>query len=370
MTNNSNKTCKELFFLRGLACLSIVFLHSIGSGLASINVGRSTELFFDSVQVFLYFATPLFIFISMFILAYSYRSRPISKSFLRKRTQFIFLPFLFFAFFYSIPYASSIEAWGLKLFLNAMIGDYHGYFVLIIFQFFFLYLLLNRHLAKWNPSVVLATSFIINAAYLAFFNFSTPLNVPHAMYIWERFYWVPLFGWVFYFVLGYYCGYYYETFVKLLKKWRILVMTAPIVSTTLLLFLYHSEWLAVHSSKRVDMIFHTVAIGFFLFYMAHQVKTLPAFLVFISQYSFGIYLLHMFYISIIDLLYGFYPVDLGVSYLLILFLFSTTCSILTIYYMKRWKWSAYLLGKIGINYEQESTRKAPKHVPPVTSEAR
>ncbi|WP_088104752.1 acyltransferase family protein [Halalkalibacter urbisdiaboli] len=354
--------CKELFFLRGIACLSIVLLHAIGLGLTSITKEGLTGVFFDSIHVLLYFATPLFIFISMFILGYSYRHRPLPHTFLKNRILYLFLPFLFMAFFYSIPYASSFKDWGLKFLLNSVIGDYHGYFVLIIFQFFVLYLLLHKVLPRFNPAVVLISSFIINASYLAFFNFTTPWAVPYADYIWERFYWVPFLGWLFYFTLGYYCGTYYERFMVQLEKWKGLVLAGPLLTSALLLFFYHSDWLAIHSSKRIDMLFHTMTVGFFLFYIANKMQTIPQSIVFISQYSFGIYLLHMFYQAVFDFAFQFMSINLGYSYIFLLFAGSTMCSIYTIQYVSRWKYAAYLIGKVGIGYQQPSTRKTQKAI--------
>ncbi|MCD8511872.1 MAG: acyltransferase family protein [Bacillus sp. (in: Bacteria)] len=162
---------KEIFIIRAIACLSIVLLHAIGIGLTSISneVGTLSYITFDSINMFLFFGTPTFIFISELLIAYSYRNRKLPSHFLKKRFKLLFLPFLFMALFYSIPHATSINDWGLKIFLNVFIGDFHGYFVLIIFQFYVLHLLLHKFLQKWRPKVVLTISLAINIAYLSVF---------------------------------------------------------------------------------------------------------------------------------------------------------------------------------------------------------
>lgn len=365
----NSKMINELFALRSIACLSIVFLHAVGIALESsgtLGLGTGTAYFFDSVNIFLYFGTPLFIFMSELLIAYSYRNKKIPGHFLSKRFKYIFLPFLFMALFYSLPYMSSFSEWSTKLFLNAIIGDFHGYFVLIIFQFYLLHMLLHRFLKNWNPKAVLFIAFIINAGYLAVFNFISPPLIMHGEYLWTRFYWVPFLGWIFYFVLGYYAGYYYESFLNFLQKYKQIILAAPVFTTALLLFLYHSDLLAVHSSKRVDIILHTTAVALFLFYVTGRMKKVPDFLVRISQYSFGIYLLHMFFISAIDFLYQQYPLQLGPAYIFILFIFSTGLSVVSIYYINQWKYGKYFIGKIGVG-TKSAAGKSPA---PVLTEKR
>ncbi len=355
---NSSKTIEELYALRSIACLSVVLLHAIGAGLQSIPSASISEfnfLFFDSLNMLLYFSTPVFIFISIFLLAYSYRNKPLPENFLKKRGSFIFLPFLFMAFFYSIPYATSTFEWGKKFFLNAAIGDYHGYFILIIFQFYLLYIFLHRFLRGANPKIVVSVALAVNVAYLSVFHFVQPPNIPHSEYIWERFYWVPFLGWIFYFAVGYYCGHYYEAFTAFLKKNKKLILIAPFITSAVVLFLYHSNLLIVHSSKRIDILLHATAVALFIFYVMSHVKTVPSLLVKISNYSFGIYLLHMFYISVVDVVYQAFSLSYGPVYIIFLFVFSTVASMATIYYMKSWKYAVYLVGKL-----PTSRAKSPK----------
>lgn len=148
--------------------------------------------------------------------------------------------------------------------------------------------------------------------------------------------------------LSYYCGLYYEKIVIYLNKFKRTIIITPILSTALLLSLYHLELLSVHSSKRIDILFHTVAIGAFIIYFSRQIKQMSKTVVLISQYSFGIYLLHFFYILLADTVFKMTTFNLGITYIFILFFFSTICSIITMYYVNRWKYGKYLIGKIGI----------------------
>ncbi|GAE24513.1 hypothetical protein JCM9140_447 [Halalkalibacter wakoensis JCM 9140] len=340
-------TVNEIFLLRSIACLSIVLLHSIGLGLNSSETQMYMVTLLDSLHLILYFGTPLFIFISQFLISYSYKDKELPPSFLKKRFLFIFLPFLSMALFYSLPYATTVLDWGQKLFLNAIVGDFHGYFILILFQFYLLHAFFSHHLTTFKPKHVLVTAFFINFIYLAIFNFgSPPQSWPFSTYIWERFYWVPMPGWIFYYFLGYYCGRNYEWFRKWLQENRRFILLAPFITTGILLFAYHSELLVVHSSKRIDLLFHTTAICFLLFYLAQKIRKLPFFFKWISKYSFGIYLVHMFYLSVLNILNESVALPQNAMYVFFLFSFSTLLSIATIHYLSKWKYSIYIIGKL------------------------
>ncbi|WP_078427214.1 acyltransferase family protein [Alkalihalobacterium alkalinitrilicum] len=341
-----NQTINEVIIVRSIACLSIVFLHSIGFALSGNHIGAWTRGFFDSIHVLLYYGTPMFIFISELLIAYSYRNKALPKNFLRKRFKLIFLPFLCMALFYTIPHANTLENGVTKFLLNTIIGDFHGYFVLIIFQFYLIHMLFHEHLKRWNPKIVVTVALLINVSYLAIFNFTEPLNIPAGEYIWNRFYWVPFFGWVFYFILGYYCGYYFENFIKRLHEFKWLVLISPLISSFLLLMFYHSDFINIHSSKRIDLLLHTTVMCFFLFYIAQKVRKIPGFLLTVNEYSFGIYLLHMFFLSLVDFVYPNYLVFPIGYYILFLFVFSTISSIITIYYMNKWEHGKYIFGKV------------------------
>ncbi|GAE34274.1 acyltransferase family protein [Halalkalibacter akibai] len=348
-------TVNEIIFLRSIACLSIVLLHSIGIGMTTIYTNDMAKFLLDCLHVILYFGTPMFIFISEFILSYSYKNRQLPSHFLRKRVMYIFLPFCSMAIFYSLPYASSFHDWLSKFFLNVFIGDFHGYFILIIFQFYILHFFFHRLLQKIKPTYPLIISFVINTTYLVIFNFiSAPETIPFHNYVWDRYYWVPFIGWIFYFTLGFYCGLYYKTFIKLLNRYKWIVLTAPILSTTVLLFHYHFDIISTHSSKRVDMLFHTTAMCFLFFYMSQKLKSIPPPLKVINSYSFSIYLLHMFYLSAIDFLVDHLNLKLGAIYIIVLFVASTVSSIVTANLILKWKYGAFIVGKVVKNSHMSS----------------
>ena len=94
MLNMNKKTIDEIFLMRSIACLSIVFLHGIARSFLEENgiVG--------SISLLLTFGTPTFVFISEFILARSYPEQ-LPTNFWGKRVKYVLFPYLLFGTFYA-----------------------------------------------------------------------------------------------------------------------------------------------------------------------------------------------------------------------------------------------------------------------------
>lgn len=226
--------------MRSVACLSILLLHSLARAYADENH------IVNLVRLLLTFGTPTFIFISEFILARSY-PQELPSNFWSKRLKFIMVPYILFGTFYA--FLKSFEqtgelgnnfmgAFGHFLWRHLLLGDYHGYFILVIFQFYLLHYFFHNYLKRWKPSYVMATALLINLLYLGFFNFVKPYPTEIGIYIWEKFYWIPFFGWLFYFTLAYYCGRNFTLFINHLNKYSKCVIISPILIGFICLSLY------------------------------------------------------------------------------------------------------------------------------------
>ncbi|HDR8533000.1 TPA: acyltransferase family protein, partial [Bacillus cereus] len=204
---------KEVFFLRVVACLSVVLLHSITSYLDLIDFNQKG--FLNNLRILLCFGTPMFIFISELVISKVYKDG-VPKHFLTKRIRYILIPYTVMGLFYALQYTYQEEdflhAFVLQSAKNIFLGDFHGYFILIIMQFYILHAVLFEFFRRANVKKVLLIAFIINVIYLAIFNFIPVPDNAIGEYIWLRFSWVPFVGWLFYFCLAYYCGIYYTEF--------------------------------------------------------------------------------------------------------------------------------------------------------------
>lgn len=284
----------EVFWLRCLACLAVTLGHAINNGYllyvnpTIYNVG--TYILYNAVL----FGVPVFVFISEFLLAHKYLEK-LPKGFMKRRIEILLLPYLFMSTVYALL---NVDSWTIQQVIPAVansifLGKSSVYFILIIFQFYFLHLLISKYLKILSAKIALPLAFIINILYLAVFNFTEPANNSISQYIWQTGYWIPFVGWIFYFVLGFYCGMNYQDLLKFLRHKWLLIM--PFMAL-LIMLLMNKYFLIKQDSKRIDMLFYASAVIFFIIYVSARMKRVPKIVMFISNHSFSIFLLNMFFL--------------------------------------------------------------------------
>lgn len=375
------KYLNEIIFLRSIACLCIAVVHSLHRAHSSNTFTNSLyDTIVDSSYVLLTFGTPTFIFISMLLISYSYPTG-LPQNFISKRFKLILFPFLFMALFYgadmnifhqllagNMTEVFSKATWSTVStnVIGNLLGGYHGYFILIIFQFYILAYFLHRFLSKSNPVIIILMSLIINIAYLAIFNFTEPpSNNEKIIHFWAKGHWIPFIGWIFYFSLAFYCGLYYEHFVTILKKNKNIVISSTIVFALLTIWLTIGEWIPL-SSKSITMVFFTTGMIGLLYLIAIKIKTMPKILIDINNYSFSIYLLNTFYINITYTVLILLGIDFSIFNVFIYFTCSIMASMLTAYLINLSTYGKYLVGRV--NIVKTDTKQLPHEKPvPVTT---
>lgn len=339
---------KEIFIIRSVACIAVVLGHAMHTANSNQEI---TNTLHSIVLMALMFGTPTFVFISELILSKSYRNRNLPKDFLLKRFNLIFIPYIFAGGIYAILESRTDFSKVPINFFQNILGGYHGYFVLIIFQFYILHILFSKYI-KGAPTLVISISLIVNVIYLSVFNFIKAPNIPYAEYIWKEGHWLPFLGWIFYFTLAFYCGKYYETYIKFVKNNRFAVALLFFASFSLIIWFQYQDFIIREDSKRVDIILYTISIIFLISAFFRENKSVPFIFLKISQYSFGIYLQHIFYFSVINV--SLRVLNIQVPYIpnvLILTIGSIICSIITTYTLNRFRFGKYIVGQVGKAYE-------------------
>lgn len=322
-------------------------------------------------KLFLAYGTPSFVFISELLLAYAY-PRTTPQGFLLKRMQFILIPYLCFGLLEAaIDSVKPVMSGDWLAFVETaafylLLGEVPGYFILVIFQFYLLHLFFQKYVfPRFKPFLVLMAAFLINTIYLAFFNFTDPVPTAVGEYIWDRFYRLPFLGWIFYFVLAYYCGTRLEKLYGMLRKYRWGLTGALLASAGLLAVNNYFNVIEAISSKRVDMVLFTSVAVLWLLYVASRLKSIPSIFIKISQYSFGIYLVHQLVFLVLYVFLKRVPWLLenpvGV---IVLFAMGLPLSMLTVYLVNRMPFGAYVIGRIGIGKEGRQTKSAHASIPP------
>lgn len=331
-----------IFWMRAIACLSVVMIHSITTTFYKFdmpNNGYILRLF----QLLILYATPMFVFISEFLLAKQYKTQ-VKEGFVKQKLLTLGIPYILInlglAYVYGHPnnfmdYLKSVE-------FMMFHGGTLTYFIVIIFQFYALHILFAKYLVKFNPFKIIIFSLIITTLFWAMRTFITPPDIIYVSWLWHREGWMIFIGWLSYFFLGFYMGYYYEELMRNIRKYTTHIISGTVIATLIVIFNYLSGFLTLVDSKRVDTPIYVTMIILLFFLISSYTKYVPKFFIFISNYSFSIYLVHYFFVHRLGTLHH-HPV------MNVIFTFTLTIvfSICIAYIVNQWKYGKYIVGGIG-----------------------
>lgn len=339
----------EIFLIRAVACLCVVLIHSMTMTQHNYELFRLTDELMYMFKLTIMFATPVFVMISEFLLSYSYPDK-LPKAFWKKRILYILVPYIVMAVIYS-AYPLLVGTgftWGrfMELFFEkGFLGLWHGYFVLIIFQFYALHFLLKKYFDRFNPFLMIGISLVINMFYLAIYNFSWFHDLSFVSAL-RPYYKLPFLGWIFYFTVAYYAGKNIDVFLSFIQKYKYYLLAGAALTGMVPLLMRYNHIYSVVSSKRFDVVLYTFFIFCLLYLIARQLKKTPTIVMWISSSSYGIYLLHpLFQFNTIDFLQSmpFYT-NFGV-HILLLFIMGVGGPVLVTYLLNKVPYGALIVGK-------------------------
>jgi len=292
-------------------------------------------------------ATPAFIVLSIVILANRYPDR-LPVNFWVKRINYILIPFLCFAVIDALVtvYLNNNAVLAEKVKENILTGNFVGWFILVIFQFYALHYLVTK--LKLSMKWILPLSLIVMFGYL--FVIKEGLikldGYSHVLRL-------PFVAWFGYFTVAFVIGKYYKSLSKILLKYRWLTLVFFVLSAALVYFSYESGIVTGTHSRRMDLF--PLVISFCLAVFAWGQKVPSSKLInLVSNYSFGIYLLHWQFQRLLA------PHIAGIfsSYfanILLLFVVSLAASILTIKLVSYLPFGSFMIGKVR-KVKKESVR--------------
>lgn len=301
----------EVQWARALALFAVLFVHSTSTGMGASTPFSLPYTGYSILNIAGKIGTSTFIFLSSFILFYTYYPREFTMklftSFYKNRLLYILVPYIVFSIFY---FALRYDINGFQLTWPEIIAKFadellsgnaytHLYFVYVSVQFYlmfpiFLYLFKRfEWLRKWALPLGIVIQWVWVLANTHYFQVDEKGSVSLSYFM-------------FYF-MGAFLGVYYESFVAWLKDARrsrgvligvvalYLAMTVSYYYVTVMARTgtkYYPSW--IH-----ELTWSTMALtaGFLIFIVAHAIKrfNVPRFkatLVEIGAVSFGIYLIH------------------------------------------------------------------------------
>ncbi|MFO7273865.1 MAG: acyltransferase family protein [Bacillota bacterium] len=339
----------ELILIRALSCLAVVMMHSITMLIGDPDVNRGLNV----ARLLLLFATPTFAYMSAFLIGYSKSGRSYAQTILL-RVKYLLLPYLFFAAGYA---AWQHYQWGVplvdRIWYNVA-GGYHGYFVLVVFQFYLFHPLFRPILERVPAWVGVPAAGLVNIAYLAALNLGL-VSIPHLGFHAYRL----LPAWFFYYVLGYYSGRDRDQFQLGLRRLWPLSAAMLAGGAGLLLRNALTGFLPDATSQRFEVVLYAAGVILIAFPLAGRVRRIPALLNQVNRASFGIYLLHWFFLELFRRYVVRIPGLPRVAGILLLFLMAATASALVTFALNRWKWGAYVVGRLGVDGRQGQLAPPP-----------
>ncbi|MDT0756312.1 acyltransferase family protein [Mammaliicoccus sciuri] len=340
----------EITYARAIFCLIIVAVHILSRYLNDVELQDHNRMIVVTFQILILFGTPCFIILSESLISMVYKDK-LPKNFLVKRFKYIMIPYFSIGTFYvysKYKLGNNEESFWQLFKENLLIGDWDGWFVMAIFQFYILHLIFHKVLSKANPIIMIVISFVISLthSYLMYDN-DTYSNW------WNDFY--PLFHrtnilyWLFYFVFGYYLGKYYNEVLSFMeKKLKWLVVSLIILALSIIYSIYQNDVTFVQSN-RYDIILYSSLVFIFVLVISKKLSKFNiSFLFFIGEISFFIYLTHkimLYYMA----KYTFHFIDQFFMYNIATYIFALSLSVGLAVVLSFLPLSRFIIGRNSIN---------------------
>lgn len=379
----------EIDILRTIAILAVIMIHATGFMLSKLDKGSATYLPYSFLQNLSAFAVPVFLFVSGFVLFYSYLDKPITSrmlgTFYRKRILTAVVPYAAFSVIYyvvrhqkdpNLLTLGTLRHFGYLLLTGQAYT--HLYYMIVIIQFYLLFPLLLVAMKKiGSPLAVLLGSAAVQWAYY-FVNREVIVkltSIPEVFHQTGDFF----TSYLAYFMFGAYLaahGDKFMAFVKFEKPFRSglrraipWIFIAAVWLATGIYYAYINYMGAAHKIWATSQTFQSVwfvynlASGVVLFRLAvwlyHRLRSgWRQAIVLIGQCSFGIYLVH----PLVLIYYRKLPLS-GSPLLFHLFFVGEYAAALLVSWaityilMRRFRWSWVLFGS-SLAKKQNSGQRA------------
>lgn len=332
------KQIEEVYWLRFYGCLAVFAFHLIDR----IEHNYLEHTILDLARIPTVVGTPIFIFISIFLFSVRYLDE-VPHHFLARRLKYIMIPYVFYGLIYSLSEYVRLYLSGEDVNLASHLVEYlvfagwHGYFLIVAMQFYLLFWCYSRFKVwRWlpaGPGVLLGAAISISWWGLLRFYGAEPPGYLH---------WVAPVGWIYLFFLAIVLARHYPQFSQQpwLKRFShpawLFTMLAGIILLSLLGQLEYSS-----KETWVVPLFILAA----LYGIPRLASVKPTRLVRrVNEASFGIYLAHPMFFSMVDFMTWQVEMPLWL-YVLALAVVGMAGSILLNSLAAKADWSAILFGK-------------------------
>ena len=283
------------FFL----CMFVILIHVLSEGVNYFPKGSVLSIVFFAVTRLTTFAVPAFIFTSALKLFYKYGERKFSyPTFLLDRIRKIYLPYIIMVIIYYIVFVYAFHIYDfnpvslIKYILN---GDLSAqfYFVVLIMQFYLLmpmWILISKYKSFIFHGIIVLIAIVCSVG----FRVAAPSEYANKIFPSYLVFWV----------LGMYVGMYYNQFLRLLSKYRLVIYAGWLVFAVIHCVTSYMEYGGIINnslSPLIVIIFCLFSTFGFYQYAYGLTQSLESrgkgFFISISGASYNIYLVHCLIIT-------------------------------------------------------------------------
>lgn len=298
----SKRKITEIDILRAVAIIAVVLIHGTSGGVGGLQANSISWSLYFAVNKLSNFSVPVFVFISGFVLFYSYKDRwhkGQALSFYTKRFRQVLVPYLIASVFYYIypqlyvtPNTFTVNIPDLLGKLKWGDASYHLYFLVFIMQFYLLFPVMMSLVKRyaWFGRHIFLIGLAVHAGFY---------ELNHLFFAFEHKS-VMCFNYFSMFALGAAAGLRYEAWREGIRryKWLILLGAAGFGGAFVGMYMLNARYGSHFDNAwyEISVFAYSMFVGLGLLggarRLASKLPGLYAVLISIGKASFGIYLLH------------------------------------------------------------------------------
>jgi len=300
---DSNKQYKSAIdVLRILSILAVIGIHTTVRTLEISGYALQKIPFTLFLNQVFRFAVPLFFIISGFVLELSFNSNENYLTYLKKRLNRIFIPYVFWSVvYYFFVYSKNRN----PNFLNSLLrgnSSYQLYFIPALLIFYLIFPFIHKYIKIIGNFWVMIFLFLTQLVLLFYDYYIHPLQLFYPLTI-------VLLNY-FLFILGIILSRHYDLFIKFIYKWKLFLFFGSIISGCFVFYEGFSGYLKTHnyltfySQWRLSVLVYTIFIGGTLYYLFEK-NILNSFIVkTISKLSLFVFFIHVIILEVLWYLIG------------------------------------------------------------------
>lgn len=282
--------------LRIISILAVIFIHTTTRTLevSMYDLQRIPWTLFLN-QIFR-FAVPLFFMISSFVLELNYHLHESYLTYLKKRINRIFIPYVFWSgIYYFFVYTRHTE----KFFQALLGGDasYQLYFIPALLIFYLIFPLIHNFYKFLGSKSITILFGLIQLSFLYYDYYTKPLQMFYPIKI-------ALLNY-FMFYAGIVLANNKERFTNFVRKWRLIfllgasIFAFDIFSEGYSLYLKTHNYLAFYSSWRPSVLIYTILLAGFLYSVFDRNIIRISIIKTLSRLSFFVFFIHVIILEVV-----------------------------------------------------------------------